>query len=305
MNLKSKHKFIALIAFSLTVALLGYLFVFPYHYQVSFSTKQPTGVVFDHLRAWPEFSQQDSVWINNKSLSFYDRLTQDIKTSLGNMQVDWKIKRNSDRTTHIQGRFTATQHPIIQKLLMPIGLSFIPERSINLTESLAKGLIEKSKNFIVHSIRDTVLPAIYCAYIPVKTRETNKAQGMLRQISTVMDYLKGNAIALKGDPMIQVTRWSKQQQQLEFDFCFPIDAQENLPEHPEVAFKYTNSGRYLKATFNGNYRISQQGWYALMDHAQRNGIRLGDQAIEIYRNDPHEGGDSMEWVAEILMPILE
>jgi hypothetical protein len=42
-----------------------------------------------------------------------------------------------------------------------------------------------------------------------------------------------------------------------------------------------------------------------MDHAQRNGIRLGDQAIEIYRNDPHEGGDSMEWVAEILMPVLE
>jgi len=305
MNPKSKQKFIVLTGFLLAISVLSYLFVFPYHYKVSFSTKQPPGVVFDHLRAWPEFDQHDSVFINNRGLSFYNKLTQDIQSPLGSMQVTWQIDRNSDNTTRVQGHFKATDHPMMQKLLMPMGQSYVPERSIKLTESLAKELLEKCKNFNVHSITDTILPAIYCAYIPVKTQEAGKAQGMLRQISIVMDYLKGNDIELRGDPMIQVGQWNKKNQELEFDFCFPIDPKENLPEHPEVAFKFTSSGRYIKAIFNGNYRISQQGWYTLIDHAQINGIRLGDQVIEIYRNDPHEGGDSMKWVAEILIPVLE
>ena len=89
-----------------------------------------------------------------------------------------------------------------------------------------------------------------------------------------------------------------------FDFCFPIDSVSARPEDPEVRLKTLKSERYLKAIFNGNYRISQQGWYSLFDYAQRNNIALGSEIIEIYRNDPHEGGDSMQWVAELLIPIL-
>ena len=92
---------------------------------------------------------------------------------------------------------------------------------------------------------------------------------------------------------------------LSFDFCFPIDSLASRPNHPKVQFGILSPKRYLKTIFNGNYRISQQGWYTLMDYAHRNDIELGTDLIEIYRNDPHQGGDSMEWVAEILMPIID
>ena len=300
-----KQKIIYLVIFSLAVVLMSYLFVFPYHYKVGFTTKQPPGVVFDHLRAWPEFSSNDSVTVENGDLIFYEGLTQTINSSTASLIVDWSMTRITDSTTRVEGRFSATQDALSQKLGLPLGLSYVPRTSIDLTQSLAQGLVEKSKNFKVHSISDTIVEPIFCAYVPVQTKEGSKAQGMLRQISTVMDYIKGNGIELKGDPLITVTNWDPQSQDLSFDFCFPIDSLAVRPEDPEVRFKTIKPRRYLQAIFNGNYRISQQGWYTLLDHAKRNNITLGSEIIEIYRNDPHEGGDSMQWVAELLMPILD
>ncbi len=300
-----KQKIIYLVIFSLAVVLMSYLFVFPYHYKVGFTTKQPPGVVFDHLRAWPEFSHKDSVTVENGDLVFYERLMQTIKSSTASLTVDWSMTRITDSTTRVEGRFSATQDALSQKLGLPLGLSYVPRTSIDQTQSLAQGLVEKSKNFKVHSISDTIVEPIFCAYVPVQTKEGSKAQGMLRQISTVMDYIKGNGIQLKGDPFITVTNWDPHSQDLSFDFCFPIDETTPRPEDPEVRFKTIKPRRYLKAIFNGNYRISQQGWYTLLDYAQRNNISLGSEIIEIYRNDPHEGGDSMQWVAELLMPILD
>ena len=305
MNRSKKQKFIYLCLFFLGLVFMSYLFVFPYHYKVSFNTKQPPGVVFEHLRAWPEFSAKDSVSATNTEMIFYNRLIQDIHHSSGAMSIDWSIARISDSTTRVEGRFSDKEDALNQKLRLLVGQSYLPNTSIALTESLAQGLIDKSKNFKVHRISDTVISPLFCAFVPVQTKAPLKAQGMLRQISTVMDYIKGNNIDLKGDPFITVTAWDPKTQDLSFDFCFPIDSTALRPLDPEVRFKTLEPKRYLKAIFNGNYRISQQGWYALLDHAQQTGISLGSEVIEVYRNDPHEGGDSMQWVAELLMPILD
>jgi effector-binding domain-containing protein len=300
-----KHKFIYLGLIAIALILLSYLFVFPYHYKVSFKTKQPPGVVFSHLRAWPEFSFRDSVAVVNEDFAFYQELIQNVQGPDGILTVHWSIARETDSITRVQGRFSAREEALSEKLRLLFGQSYVPQTSIGLTQSLAEGLIEKSKNFKVHSISDTVTEPVFCAYIPVKTKEATKAQGMLRQISRVMAYIKENNIELKGDPFISVTHWDPITQDLNFDFCFPIDSVSARPEDPEVRFKTLKSERYLKAIFNGNYRISQQGWYSLFDYAQRNNIALGSEIIEIYRNDPHEGGDSMQWVAELLIPILD
>ncbi len=305
MSRYSSQKNIYLGILFLAIILMGYLFIFPYHYKVGFDTKQPPGVVFDHLRSWPEFDERDSAFVSNVDILMYERLVQDIKQAQGRISVDWLITRESDSTTRVEGRFSAKDNALIQKLAVPFGLSYVPESSISLTQSLAKRLIENGKNFRTHGIRDTVVSSVFYAYIPVKTKEAQKAQSMLREISTVMDYIKGNDIPLSGDPFIQVTSWDPTTRDLSFDFCFPIDSLASRPSHPKVQFGNLSPKRYLKTMFNGNYRISQQGWYTLMDYAHRNDIELGTDLIEIYRNDPHQGGDSMEWVAEILMPIID
>ena len=303
MRRSKKQKLFNLGIFFLAFVTMSYLFVFPYHYKVSFSTKQPPGVVFDHLRAWPEFDQNDTVQVANQDMALYHSLIQNIDHPKGALLVDWSIKRQNDSSTRVEGRFSAINETLKEKIRLPFGQSFVPQSSIALTESLALGLIEKSKNFKTHSISDTIMSSIFCAYIPVHTKEAKKAEGMLRQISTVMNYIKDNNITLNGDPFITVSHWDPDAQDLSFDFCFPIDSLAARPSDPEVRFKTLSSRRYLKAIFNGNYRISQQGWYTLLDYAQRNEIELGPEIIEIYRNDPHEGGDSMEWVAELLMPV--
>ena len=68
-------------------------------------------------------------------------------------------------------------------------------------------------------------------------------------------------------------------------------------------FKTTKEQKMLKAIFNGNYRISHIGWYYLLDHAERNNLTINPLPTEIFLNDPHEGGNSIEWNAHILVPL--
>ena len=270
MKRAKKQKLFNLGIFFLAFVLMSYLFVFPYHYKVSFTTKQPPGVVFDHLRAWPEFDQTDTAQVVNQDMALYSRLVQNIDYPDGALSVDWSIKRHGDSTTRVEGRFSATNEALKEKIRLPFGQSFVPSSSITLTQSLAQGLIEKSKNFKTHSISDTLTAPLFCAYVPVHTKEGTKAQGMLRQISTVMHYIKDNKIPLKGDPFITISHWNPMTQDLSFDFCFPIDSLTTRPTDPEVRFKTLAPRRYLKAIFNGNYRLSQQGLYTLLDYAQSN-----------------------------------
>ena len=61
----------------------------------------------------------------------------------------------------------------------------------------------------------------------------------------------------------------------------------------------------LKAIYHGNYITSDRAWYALMDYAEKNGIEVVPEPVEVFFNNPNMGGDALNWTAEIYLPIRE
>jgi hypothetical protein len=44
-------------------------------------------------------------------------------------------------------------------------------------------------------------------------------------------------------------------------------------------------------------------WYNLAEEVKKQGYRSNNKLIEVYFNDPHSGGNELEWKAEIYMGI--
>jgi effector-binding domain-containing protein len=59
----------------------------------------------------------------------------------------------------------------------------------------------------------------------------------------------------------------------------------------------------IKTDFYGNYSITDITWYNLAEEAKKLGYRSNNKLIEVYFNDPHSGGNELEWKAEIYMGI--
>jgi effector-binding domain-containing protein len=59
----------------------------------------------------------------------------------------------------------------------------------------------------------------------------------------------------------------------------------------------------LKTDFYGNYAITDITWVGLAEEAKQLGYRINNKLIEVYFNDPHSGGNELDWKAEIYMGI--
>ncbi|MBT8286883.1 MAG: AraC family transcriptional regulator, partial [Flavobacteriaceae bacterium] len=181
------------------------------------------------------------------------------------------------------------------------------KRSIKFSKSLMVGLDFHKKEYktLVLEEEPKMIPSQYCAYISLKSRIYEKGNTMISNIGLIMNYIKANEIPLTGDPFLQVTSWNKADEIIEYDFCFPIKKLDSMPPSQAIKFKNTQEFKALKAIFNGNYRLSDRAWYELADYAGREGIKVLMHPYEVYRNDPHSGGNELEWVAEVYLPIQE
>ena len=118
-----------------------------------------------------------------------------------------------------------------------------------------------------------------------------------------MNYIKDNNIKLTGHPFLEITEWDVVEDLIKFNFCFPIQERDEYPATNDIKFKQTEEKVALKTIFNGNYKISDRAWYAILDYAEIKNIDIEELPIEVYLNDPHSGGDDLKWEAEIYMPL--
>jgi len=287
----------------LLLAAVGYFFLWEPNYQVSFITKHPKGLVFKHLQDWSIYGKEDGLNITDKNWEQYHSLTQEVRVNDSVFLYDWEIKPTKDSLTKVTAKIKDKNSYYKQKLAVLFGDSDFKKRSLRNVKNVGDQLVSKSENFIINAISDTLLPSTFCAYVPVKSTTKNKALDMLKEINLVMSYIKSNELDLLGDPFLEVTSWNQENDSIKFDFCFPIAKNDSLPASSQVQFKTTESRKMLKTLFNGNYRISDNAWYALLDYADRNQIEIEPLPTEIFLNDPHEGGNSLEWEAHILVPL--
>ncbi|NND10305.1 MAG: GyrI-like domain-containing protein [Flavobacteriaceae bacterium] len=300
--MKSILRFVGILLVALGV---WYFFIKDYNYRVTFTSKQSRSIVFDHLVNWHDGRPASDSIVSLVKKQPFHHVVQDYSFGDSIFQIEWKLKMLDPNTTKVIAQVKDEQNSLSQNLNVLFTNNHFKQKSISTVEKFGKGLLKNAENYRLSEVRDSIIPAQKCAFISVKCKTQEKASAMLKNIFYVMNYIKGNdEVELNGNPFLEVTQWDVEKDSIAFDFCFPINEMESYPELPSnVSIKKTEERKALKTIFNGNYRISDRAWYQLRDYADYNNIAVTNLPTEIFFNDPHEGTNSLEWVAEVFMPI--
>lgn len=292
----------------LLILLLGagiWYFSKGYNYKITFKTPHAPGTVYSSLLNWKiaESDKIDSLATENKHT--FNSVEQSLFIGDSIFSYDWKIERVNDSVSSVTAYIKDINNSFSQNLSAIYSKNDFVKKNINLVEAFMNSLYVHRKDYKVkiedgdyHEFNRT-----FCTYLRVKSQVFLKGQTMVSNIGIIMDYLKGNEIPLTGDPYLEVVDWDMENEIITYDFCFPINYSDKLPPASDIKFKYSKEISGLKAIFNGNYRLSDRAWYELLDHAERNDIKLKGFPVEIYRNDPHVGYGELDWVAEVYWAV--
>ncbi len=280
-----------------------YFAIKDYNYRVTFKTHQAPGIVYDHLIKWNNGERADNKVVTVLKQSPFFEIEQELIVGDSIFKIQWTLEKDNDSTTLVIAKIKDEKHSFIQNLQVPFYKNAFVKRSISTVKKFGEGLLQNAKNYKVSEVTKDKIPSQYCAYISLESKPQDKASIMVKNIYVVMNYIRENNIKLTGNPFLEITKWDVVKDSIKFNFCFPIAERSQYPATNTVKFKKFKEQNALKTVFNGNYKISDRAWYVIMDHAKTKEIEIDNLPIEVFLNDPHDGGNDLEWQAEIYMPI--
>jgi len=285
----------------LSGALTWYLFLKPNDYQVTFRTKATPGTVNQAIKLWAnglnntKLLQQTDLRHFSHQLQFNDSV----------FAYEWNVTPLNDSTSQVKVLVTDIEHSLANKIAIPLSETDFEKRTKRTVTDLMEMLKEHAESFKVTVTGLEEIPAKFCAYIPLKSIQKNKALKMMENFPILNSVLTQNKIPLDGPPFIEIEDWNMQNDSIAFNFCYPIIKSDTLPQIKGVKYKQVQGQKAIKAIFNGNYIISDRAWYAMVDYAKKNNLSIEERPIEIFYNNPNMGGNELTWKAEVFMPLKE
>lgn len=290
------------ILIGLFILLLGYLFIYPYDYIIRFEAKTFPGPINQTIKFWHNEVGVEGTEMVQEDLYHLEQLVQ-VGDSVH--RYSWSIDPITDSTSRVTVRIKDMDHSLKNKLLVPFTHAEVEKLGVSYVKDFAEQLNAHIDQFRVRIDGEAELPSTYYAYVNLNTSQKGKADGMMDNYIFITNVLADYQVTLNGPPMIIVNNWDRHKDSLDYDFCFPIIRSDRLPRHPKLKYKRLFPKRALKATYNGNYLTSDRAWYALMDYAGKNGIEVEPSPVEVFHNNPNAGGNSLNWKADIYLPIKE
>lgn len=281
--------------------LVWYLFIYRFDYLVTFEAKANTGTINQTIKLW-------NSTLNGGEIDTYEdlqHLTQTIPFNDSTHMYDWRITPLNDSTSKIKVFAKDSANSLLNKIKVPFSDTDFEKRTRKMLLDFNEKLREHLNAIKIEVIGVEEVDSIFCAYLEVKSTQFGKAGAMMKNFPLLDPYLINNGAKLNGLPIIEITKWDTQKDSLEFNFCYPVVPSDTLPVHPELKYKMIASKKAIKAIYNGNYITSDRAWYALMDYAEKNNLKVTGNPLEFFYNNPNMGGDELNWKAEIFMPLQE
>jgi effector-binding domain-containing protein len=294
-------KISAIIGFLTIGFLLWYFIIKPYDYLVTFKVKTTAGTINQSLKLW-NTSLENSSPIQQENLK---NLTQQIKIKDSTFNYDWSISSINDSISKVNVYVTDMDHSFANKISIPLGTTDFEKRTQNTITDFIGKLKEHLNKIRVRVIGIDSTRTTYCAYIPMKGLQIEKARGMMQNYSLLTSVLSAENIEMNGTPFVEITNWNTQNDSIAYNFCFPVIKSDSLPIDPLIKYKQYNGVKALKASYNGNYITSDRAWYALLEYGENNGIEIANKPLEVFYSNPNFGGDELQWEAQIYLPIKE
>ncbi len=271
----------------------------PYDYTVAFKSEARIGTINQTLKLW----NANLKYSQPMQQIAMDELVQKLKLDATEYVFHWKLTRVNDSTTKINIGIRDPQHSLSNKIDILFNDSDFEEKVKQTMDDFILVLSTHLEKFDVQIIGEATFPTTFCAYIPIKTKQSLKAKGMMENFGVLSNFLLENEVVLSGQPIVEIISWDTETDSISFNFCFPILKQENLPEHPSVKYKEIKGLNAIKALYHGNYITSDRAWYSVLDYAKTNSLSLKNTPIEVFNNNPAMGGNELNWQTEIYLPI--
>jgi len=299
------------VVIGLLVILVGvavwFLFVKEHDYVITFNANAARSSVYNHVKN-AKFIDTTSILDNAKIMDevLFKSLKQEVGINNKKVILDWKFKDVADTITKINVGIVTTESSMKHRLQNLFKRSFLVQ-TVKEELVLLRGQFGKYTDMFEVTIDgESEMPAMEIMTTEMKVERGNKARGMMRANTYLYPILKGNNIVQDGLPFIKITNWDMVNDSITFDFGVPIARKDTLPDTiPNIVFRSIKSRKALKATFYGNYAISDEAWFALLDYAKRENIKLDNKPFEVFYNNPMAGGNQLNWKAEVFVPILE
>ena len=294
-------KISAIVGFLSVGFLLWYLIIKPYDYLVTFKIKTTAGTINQSIKLW-NTSIENSRPIQQENLK---NLTQQIIIKDSTYNYEWSISSLNDSISKVSVYVTDIDHSFANKISIPFGTTDFEKRTQNtITDFIEKLKEHLSKTRVSEVVVDSTR-STYCAFIPMKGLQIEKASGMMQNYSLLTSVLSVENIEMNGTPFVEITNWNTQNDSITYNFCFPVIKSDSLPKDSRIEYKQYNGVKALKAIYNGNYITSDRAWYALLDYAENHDIVVAKKPLEVFYSNPNFGGDELQWKAEIFIPIKE
>lgn len=288
-----------LIAFTLLGGLLWYLFIKPYDYLVTFNVKAFPGTINQTIKIWNLSLDNSTIIEQNNINNLKQRITFNDTTYL----YKWKMIAVNDSTSKVKVYIKDEHHSLKNRILFPFSNTDFEKRTKNTLVDFNNKLSEHIKSFKVTIKGESEIKFTYCAYISIKSKQLNKAKGMMQNYNLLSSFIFENNITLNGKPIVEITYWNMVNDSIHYNFCYPIIKNDSLPVNKIIKYKNIENKKALKAIYNGNYISSDRAWYALVDYAINNNIEIDKKPLEIFYNNPNMGGNALKWKAEVFLPI--
>lgn len=291
----------------LFIGLGWFLFIKEFDHQFRFTTKYGPGAGYQEILDIDQFRPEDpnsNVQILEKEPFKNIRQRVDLKNG-NHLILDWNFDFVNDSVTQVTVN-TLDKNNSFQNRLKTLN-PFVRSENIALLKSDLNAIntkINAHQNYYRITLKDTASnPASNCACITSSSTMEKKAMAMMGTIDKLEGFIENHELELDGFPMLKVTFWNPETNQITFDFCFPIIPKKDIVAVGDIELKRIESKKSLKAVFNGNYRLSHLTWLDLLEKAKRENTPVDNFPLEIFYSNPRMGGDAIEWKAVVFMPL--
>jgi effector-binding domain-containing protein len=282
------------------------LFIKSNDYLVRFKIKASPGVVLKEVEEWSLLNQKmDSFNFNISNKVPFENLDELIEVKGKKLKLKWNFKPINDSMTFVKIDFKEDGNSVYNRITAPFIDTKFKKTAVNLIKNFKDGIeLKLNREFKLGVISIDTIPQLNFAYIAFEdVNMSDKALKMIDSNEKFFKFLNDNKIKDGDFPFLIVDDWNLIENTINFKYCFPVKQIDSLPNHETIKYAKIDYRLALKIIYNGNYRISDKAWFTIYDYAKKNGISIENQPVEFYFNDPHEGGNELEWKTEVYMPI--
>ncbi len=272
-------------------------------YTITFTAKAASGTVFQGIQEWSTIQRQKRkehftvVEKNN-----FDFLKQQMTVGDTTYTYVWEITPLNDSVSKVSVGINEIGKSWYNKITAPFWPTKFKTEQIRKVKDLREGLNEHLKNLKVRIDGEGTSKPVYVAYIQLKSALQEKAQTMIGNDAAITGFLYTHKIKIVDRPYVEIVDWDLDKETIVFNYCFPIDPLTKAIADANVKFKTIPALKGLKATYYGNFRTSDRAWFALMDYAKKNDLKIKNIALEHFLANPFNGGNELEWETQIIMP---